>query len=314
MTVATTASTGLELGLVLTALGLGFRHGIDWDHIAAITDITGSQDNGRRSMVLATFYALGHAAVVFALGVAAIVLSAEVPSWVDDAMGRIVGVTLLALGVYVAVSLVRQGRNFRMRSRWMLVFDFFRGAARRVNARRHPASAPLVISHAHEHRHDALHEHDHELEHSHADADDPVDVESDLRSPAAVATITAHRHLHHHVGTLPTDPFTTYGPPTAIAVGALHGIGAETPTQILLFLAAARAGGGGVGVALLVCFIVGLLASNTVVALTATFGFLRASRHFRVYATISAVTAAFSLVVGALFLAGQTPLLPALGG
>ena len=90
-----------------------------------------------------------------------------------------------------------------------------------------------------------------------------------------------HRHLHHHVGTLPDDPFPSYGRPTALAVGALHGIGAETPTQILLFLAAARAGGTAIGVALLLCFIVGLLASNTVVALTATFGFLRASRNFR---------------------------------
>src|SRR5712692_6770738 len=29
-----------SLGLIAAALALGFRHGIDWDHIAAITDIT----------------------------------------------------------------------------------------------------------------------------------------------------------------------------------------------------------------------------------------------------------------------------------
>ncbi|HET7027898.1 MAG TPA: hypothetical protein VFI28_09425, partial [Candidatus Limnocylindrales bacterium] len=29
-----------SLGLLGTALALGFRHGFDWDHIAAITDIT----------------------------------------------------------------------------------------------------------------------------------------------------------------------------------------------------------------------------------------------------------------------------------
>lgn len=131
---------------------------------------------------------------------------------------------------------------------------------------------------------------------------------------AAVATTTAHHHVHHHVGTLPADPFVTYGRPTALAVGALHGIGAETPTQILLFLAAARAGGTAIGIALLLCFVVGLVASNTVVALTATFGFLRASRNFAVYAAVSVVTAAFSLVVGALLLTGHTPLLPALTG
>src|SRR6266699_3204534 len=93
-----------RIGLVVTAFGFGFRHGIDWDHIAALTDITGSQENGRRSMVLATMYALGHALVVFALGVAAIVLAERLPPSFDDAMQRVVGATLLMLGVYVIIS------------------------------------------------------------------------------------------------------------------------------------------------------------------------------------------------------------------
>jgi high-affinity nickel-transport protein len=299
----TSASTGLEVGLMATALGLGFRHGIDWDHIAAITDLTGSQESGRRSMVLASFYALGHAAVVFVLGVVAIALSAEVPGWIDDTMGRVVGGTLLALGVYVVVSLARDGRDFRMRSRWMLVFGFARCLARR--RRGAAGSAEVVITHDHDHRHGELHDHDH----GHAQ---PKDFP--IRTEAAVATTTAHRHVHHHVGALPADPFPTYGRPTAVAVGALHGIGAETPTQILVFLAAARAGGTAIGIALLLCFVVGLLASNTVVALTATFGFLRASRNFALYATVSLVTAGFSLVVGVLLLTGHSPLLRALSG
>jgi high-affinity nickel-transport protein len=307
------ASTGLQIGLMVTALGLGFRHGIDWDHIAAITDLTGSQESGRRSMVLSTFYALGHAAVVFVLGVLAIAVSAEVPDWIDETMGRVVGVTLLALGVYVVVSLVRDGRNFRMRSRWMLVFGFVRRVATR--RRRTSASAEVVITHEHDHRHDEHHDHDHDHVHAHPHPH-PHPHPHDVTMPtdATVATTTAHRHVHRHVGTLPADPFVTYGGPTAVAVGALHGIGAETPTQILVFLAAARAGGTAIGIALLVCFIIGLLASNTVVALTATFGFLRASRNFALYATVSVLTAAFSLVVGVLLLTGHAPLLPALTG
>src|SRR5262245_34403510 len=114
---AVSMHTGVGIGLVATALAFGFRHGIDWDHLAALTDITGSQDHARRSMVMASLYAFGHASVVFVLGVVAIVLSAEVPAWLDSAMGRVVGVTLLVLGVYVLVGLVRHGRNFRMRSR-----------------------------------------------------------------------------------------------------------------------------------------------------------------------------------------------------
>jgi len=32
----------MSFGLILTALGFGLRHGIDWDHIAAIADISSS--------------------------------------------------------------------------------------------------------------------------------------------------------------------------------------------------------------------------------------------------------------------------------
>ena len=83
-----------SVGLMVTAFGFGFRHGIDWDHIAALTDITGSQEEGRRSMVLATMYALGHALVVFALGVAAIVAAERLPSSVNGVMEHVVGETL----------------------------------------------------------------------------------------------------------------------------------------------------------------------------------------------------------------------------
>ena len=72
-------------------------------------------------MLLATCYTLGHGAVVFALGLAAVVFAERLPSGVDTVMERVVGATLLLLGVYVLVSLARHGREFRMRSRWMLV-------------------------------------------------------------------------------------------------------------------------------------------------------------------------------------------------
>jgi len=55
------------MGLLITAFWFGFRHGIDWDHIAAISDITSSQEERRQSMLYGTLYALGHASVVFVL-------------------------------------------------------------------------------------------------------------------------------------------------------------------------------------------------------------------------------------------------------
>ena len=39
---------------------LGFRHGFDVDHVAAITDISGSQLVRLRAFMLSTLYALGH--------------------------------------------------------------------------------------------------------------------------------------------------------------------------------------------------------------------------------------------------------------
>src|SRR6266581_3214571 len=113
---ATATQQAFHIGLVATAFGFGFRHGIDWDHIAALTDITSSQEEPRRSMWFATLYALGHALVVFVLGLAAIVLAQRLPDGVDAVMERFVGATLVILGCYVFYAVVRHGRDFRMRS------------------------------------------------------------------------------------------------------------------------------------------------------------------------------------------------------
>src|SRR2546421_11837413 len=124
------ASSGFEFGLVLTALGLGFAHGIDWDHLAAITDITSSQEERRASLLYGTLYALGHALVILVLGGLAILAGEHLPKGIDSVMTRVVGVTLLLLGVYVLYSLIRHGRDFRLRSRWRLAFAGVRRGAR----------------------------------------------------------------------------------------------------------------------------------------------------------------------------------------
>ena len=285
------------IGLVVTAFGFGFRHGLDWDHIAALTDITGSQEEGRRSMVLATMYAAGHALVVFALGVAAIVAAERLPSSVDGVMQRVVGATLLMLGVYVIVSLIRHGRDFRMRSRWMLVFSGVRRGFRWIRSRR---SRPVVVI-THDHAHDPAEPHP-----------EPHRVEAYAGGRGSLPA--EHRHGHRHIATLPDDPFMNYGKPTAFGVGMIHGVGAETPTQVLLFVAAAGAGGAVGGLVLLCCFIVGLLTSNSLIAAAGTFGFLGASRNWPLYLAVSLVTAAFSLVIGFLFLTGHATVLPAFFG
>src|SRR5437773_10089123 len=86
---------GFGLGLAITALWLGFQHGIDWDHIAAITDITSSQEERRQSLLFGTLYAVGHALVILVLGAAAIIAGEHLPEGVDSVMTRVVGVTLV---------------------------------------------------------------------------------------------------------------------------------------------------------------------------------------------------------------------------
>ena len=286
------ADAGLKAGVLGTALTYGFRHGFDWDHIAAITDITSSQDDSRRAMFLATLYAVGHAVVVFVLGVLAIVAGDLLPAGIDEVMGRVVGATLIALGVYVFYSLVRHGRDFRMRSRWMLVLEGARRLIRRLRARN---EQPITIEHAHEH---VVGYHDH---HHH-----PEEAE------AGLGGAVTHSHTHRHVGIAPDDPFMSYGVATATGIGMIHGVGAETPTQVLLLLAAASVGGSAAGVAVLAAFLLGLFASNSLVAAASAFGYINATKSFVVYATVAVLTGLFSLALGLVLLLSKDAVLPTL--
>src|ERR1700723_4403025 len=100
----TASLNSLQLALLSAAI-LGFRHGFDYDHIAAISDITSVQTTRWRGMRLGLLYALGHAATVTALGSAVIVFQLSLPHGIDRIAERLVGLTLLILGVYVLGSL-----------------------------------------------------------------------------------------------------------------------------------------------------------------------------------------------------------------
>jgi High-affinity nickel-transport protein len=308
LTLAASVAVGraFHIGLVLTAFGFGFRHGIDWDHIAALTDITSSQTDRRRSMWFATLYALGHGLVVFALGFGAIVLAQRLPSGVDIVMERFVGATLVILALYVFYGLARHRRDFRMRSRWMLLFA---GVQRTVRWARTRIRSGELIEIEHDHPHPVVEMHD--PAHDHAHVHEHVAVGS---GATATEAHLSHRHRHRHQLAMPADPFADYAPRTAFGIGMIHGIGAETPTQVLIFLAAAGAGGKGAGLLLLVCFLIGLLSSNSLVALAGTLGFLGATRNFRLYVAVSLVTALFSLIIGTVFLLGSAAALPAMLG
>ncbi len=270
---------GITVGLVVAALLLGLRHGIDWDHIVAISDIAATQDSRRRGMFLGTLYVLGHAVVVIVLGIAAIALGSAIPDWLDAAMGRLVGITLIVLGTAVAITLFQERGDFRARSRWIILFETTR---RMIGG----------IGTSHSHDHAAIAEAHH------------GDTEEGARGGSRIAAPT-HRHEHAHSG------HGDYSNVSSVGIGALHGIGAETPTQVIVFLAAATAGGIAAGLAVLVAFVAGLVVANSAITMASAFGLAAASKGRRVQLTMGVATAAMSIVIGGLFLLGIDGVLPA---
>jgi hypothetical protein len=305
-----TATSPAGIGVLVTGLALGLRHGIDWDHIAAITDITSTtaaagvaeaaheeqhqtvsgyhhghggapelyaHDAGPGAATLApatrtsglspvrfggeqveavklgTLYALGHGAVVIALGIAALAFGAILPDWLDPIMGRIVGLTLVFLGVWVLYSVYRYargGESFRLRSRWMLVFDSMRYAWRRLGAR---------------------------------------------------------LHGHEHVEPL---EMSSYGPKTAFGVGMIHGIGAETGTQVLLIAAVGGAAAAGLGVPMLFAFVLGLLISNLAIVVLTSVGFVASQTRERIYVAVGLIAGLFSLILGTIYVLSLDAIVP----
>ncbi len=117
-------------------------------------------------------------------------------------------------------------------------------------------------------------------------------------TPLKVATVTAtHAHPHTHVAEMPADPFKSYSTKAAMGIGVVHGIGADSePDPALRY----RGGCGvrGRGHRVMLAFLVGLVAANSVVAVATALGFADRSRMPRLYFGIALVAALFSLTLG----------------
>ena len=113
-----------------------------------------------------------------------------------------------------------------------------------------------------------------------------------------------HEHTHAHP--------QQYTARTAFGIGLIHGIGAETGTQALIIATAVGATSKGTAIATLFFFVFGLLLSNTLVAVMSTAGFVTAQRRTTIYIIVGFVAAVFSLVVGVFFLLQSGDLLPGL--
>ncbi|MBI2939266.1 MAG: hypothetical protein HYY04_02420 [Chloroflexi bacterium] len=101
-----------------------------------------------------------------------------------------------------------------------------------------------------------------------------------------------------------------YGPRTAFSIGLIHGIGAETGSQALLLAGAAGATTAASGSLMLLAFVVGLLISNSLVAAFSVSGFVSTEARRDVYTAIGVVVGILSLVIGAFFVAGRGTELP----
>jgi high-affinity nickel-transport protein len=88
------------------------------------------------------------------------------------------------------------------------------------------------------------------------------------------------------------------------AIGMLHGIGAETATQVLLISAVGGVASQSTAIAMLAAFVIGLVASNTGIALLSLGGFGTASSWRPLYLLGGGLAGAFSLFVGGTFLLG----------
>lgn len=224
------------------ALIVGIRHGFDLDHIAAITDITSSQSKSFLGFVYASLYALGHGIMVIALGIILLAIGQAIPHEIDTIFGRFVGITLILLGIYVLFSIFRNGKNFKLKSKWMLVFD--------------------AISFGY-----------HKLLHN-------------------------FKADHYH----PKIKSEKYGAISVTGVGMIHGVGAETPTQIGAFLVLLGIGGGVKAFLFLLFFVLGIFISNLLVAALSLYGYKKIVQNKFIYMLVGFITAGFSIVLGGLFL------------
>jgi high-affinity nickel-transport protein len=105
-----------------------------------------------------------------------------------------------------------------------------------------------------------------------------------------------------------------YNGNSAFLIGMIHGLGVETPTQIIVLLLAANLGGLGKSFLALAMFLTGLLIMNTLMTAAAAGIFRLSVRKPAFLQAVTCMTAAYSVSTGVVFLLGASSFLPQLGG
>lgn len=311
---------GASLGVIGGAFALGLRHGIDWDHIAAITDITSTTssvqgpnegwltdepgilltdetDHIAAELVRRRPIAGGSPAAATLPAPAHVHAESAAPFWIAQrqavflaslyAIGHGTVVTVLGLLAILASEFLPSwldplmervvGITLVLLAVYLFysLYGYFRG-----NGEFRLRSRWMLIF-------------------------------AGIRNLFAWARRRlgwSGAHEEHH-----THAFDQYGPKTAYSIGLIHGIGAETGTQVLIIATAVGAGTQAMGIAALFAFVAGLLVSNSFVAIATAAGFVSAQRRQYVYVLAGLLAAVFSLALGLIFLFEAGGILPDLG-
>ena len=290
----------MDLAILAGMVALGFRHGFDWDHIAAITDITSTTSTSHADLdvpVAAPVQASGHgehsAAHEHSHEAAPLVHALRESRFTHEqrhalglatlyALGHAAMVVTLGVAALLFAALLPEwvdpilekvvGVTLLLLGAWVLfsVTQYLRGRGElRLRSR-----WMLVFA--------------------------------GVRYAWGALQARVHGHEHH-----PSPHATQYGPVTAFGVGLIHGVGAETGSQALLLAGVAGVSADpATGVVILLCFTLGLVVANSLVAFVTATGFIGAQRLRAICLAFGVVAGVLSLYVGAAFVLGAGAGLP----
>jgi ABC-type nickel/cobalt efflux system permease component RcnA len=104
-----TTTTNSALGVLIIGLGLGLRHALDTDHLAAVSTIVSERKNWFSSLLIGGLWGVGHTASLLLAGAAVILMRFDIGKY-EKPLEFCVALMLIGLGANVLYKLARGGR------------------------------------------------------------------------------------------------------------------------------------------------------------------------------------------------------------